>query len=245
VGSIKPELPEIEERPAGATTSVPIMRLALGDSFERLHPLLQQQYGFTSSDERCFIGEGVMEEVWRGPFFYVPFLMVGAARRVMFPEVGRDVPFTIRNYAYVDGHGRETLTWTREFRMSRARRFDETLVYSAERRCLVVYAGTHQHLAVDLYVEVGRDGELRFGTGEQRMYEMGLAFRFPMLLSGMADVVERVDDAKERFEVDVRIRNRLLGGIFGYRGWFSGGVRECRAADVPADVRPVREEARF
>jgi hypothetical protein len=220
------------------------LRLALGSAFDQLHPLLQQQYGFTSADERCFVGEGVMDQVWRGPFFYIPFLMIGAMRRVMFPEAGRNVPFTIRNFAYRDGLGRETLTWTREFRMPRTRRFDETMIYSPERGCIVVYAGTHQHLAVDLFVEPGPDGEVRFRTGGQRLYEGGIAVRIPMILSGTAIVTERVNDGKGRFEVDVAIRNRLLGGIFGYRGWFHGGVRPCPADEMPADVRPVREESR-
>jgi Domain of unknown function (DUF4166) len=223
---------------------VPLFRRVLGADFDRLHPRLRQQYGFTSADGTCFAGEGVMDEVWRGPFFYVPFLMVGATRRAMFPETGRDVPFTIRNYAYTDGLGRETLTWTREFRMPRARRFDETMVYAPERGCIVVYVGTHQHLAVELFIEAGKDGELLFRTGAQRMYEGRVAFKFPLLLSGSALVTERVNDAEERFEVDVAIRNRMLGGIFGYRGWFRGGVRACAAADVPRDVRPAREERR-
>jgi hypothetical protein len=237
----------VEGAPVAASAAaparlMPLLRRVLGSDFDRLHPLLQKQYGFTSADAACFVGEGVMDEVWRGPFFYIPFLMVGAMRRAMFPETGRDVPFTVRNYAYTDSLGRETLTWTREFRMPRARRFDETMVYSAERGCIVVYVGTHQHLAVDLFIEAGRGGELRFRTGGQRLYEGRLALRFPMLLSGAALVTERVNDEKERF--DVAINNRLLGGIFGYRGWFRGGVRPCARDDVPRDVRPVREERR-
>jgi hypothetical protein len=230
--------------PATIGPPTPLFRLALGSAFEKLHPSLQQQYGFSSADNQCFVGEGVMEEVWRGPSFYVPFLVVGAMRRVMFPEMGRNVPFTIRNYAYTDGLGRETLTWTREFMMPRVRRFDETMVYSQERGCIIVYAGTHQHLAVDLFMEVGREGELLFRTGGQRLYEGAVAIRFPMVLSGTAIVTERVNDAKGRFEVDVAIRNRLLGGIFGYRGWFQGGVRACGKDEVPRDVKPVREEQR-
>ena len=185
-----------------------------------------------------------MDEVWRGPFFYIPFLMVGAARRIMFPETGRGVPFWVRNYAYRDSHGRETLTWTREFQFKRPRRFDETMIYSAQRGCLIVYAGTHQHLAVDLFVRPGPEGELLFTTGEQRLYERGLSVRFPRLLSGSAVVVERVNDGAGQFEVDVRITNRFLGRIFGYRGSFRGAVEPCAGSEVPRDVKPVREEVR-
>ena len=37
-----------------------------------------------------------------GKYYTLPFLYFGTWRRIMFPEQGRDVPFTIANYAYRD-----------------------------------------------------------------------------------------------------------------------------------------------
>ena len=68
----------------------------------------------------------------------------------MFPEQGEDVPFTIENYAYRDSFGRETVTWLRTFNMRKVRRFDAYMLYSQQRRKIVDYLGTHQHLAVDI-----------------------------------------------------------------------------------------------
>ena len=87
-----------------------IFRRALGADFDRLHPEIQRRFGFSSADGVASIGEGVMEELWRGPAFTVPFLVLGTWRRIMFPDRGHDVPFRIENYAYVDGFGRETVT---------------------------------------------------------------------------------------------------------------------------------------
>ena len=56
-----------------------------------------------------------MEEVWHGAIYTLPFLYVGAWRSIMFPEQGRDIPFSIRNFAYRDSLGRETVTWIRTF----------------------------------------------------------------------------------------------------------------------------------
>lgn len=219
----------------------PLIRRMLGDDLDRAHPRLCEQYSFTSDDRKAFIGEGVMEEVWRGRFYTVPFLHIGATRRVMFPDTGRDVPVTIANYAYVDRFGRETLTWTRNYLFDRPRRFDETLIFSESRDRLVLHAGTHQHLAVDMEVWV-EDGALRFRSGRQRLYEGFVGIHFPMLFSGIADVTERYNDELDRFEVDVRVENRIWGPIFGYRGWFKGAIVPCDA--IPDDVRPVREERR-
>lgn len=48
------------------------------------------------------IGTGVMEEIWHGEAYTLPFLYLGSWRSIMFPETGRDIPFQIVNYAYVD-----------------------------------------------------------------------------------------------------------------------------------------------
>lgn len=185
-----------------------------------------------------------MEEIWRGPYLMVPFLWLGSKRSVMFTETGRDVPFTVENYAYRDRFGRETLTWIRTFDFERQRRFDETLIYSEARGCAVVYAGTHQHLAVELHFSVGPGGALRLRTGKQRLYEWRVGIRFPQLLSGTAIVEERYNEERGRFEVDVDIRNRVWGRIFGYRGWFELEERRCSSSEIPAGVRPQREEFR-
>lgn len=77
--------------------------------------MIQRRFGFSSGDGTASIGRGVMEEVWRGLPYTLPFLYVGTWRRIMFPETGRDIPFTIENYAFVDEFGRETVTWIRTF----------------------------------------------------------------------------------------------------------------------------------
>jgi hypothetical protein len=222
-----------------------IYRRALGDDFDRLHPRMRWRFGFSSIDETCQVGTGVMEEVWRGPWWTLPFLLLGSTRRVLFPSRGRDVPFTVSNYAYVDRFGRETVTWSRRFHLpGRTRAFDATMIHSKERDLIIDYLGTHQHLAVDIHCSVDADGAMCIRTAEQRLYEGRLAFRFPLLFSGEADVREWWDEDAQRFRIEVRVTNRLLGPLFGYRGSFTVEERVCLADDIPADVLPVREEIR-
>jgi hypothetical protein len=84
-----------------------IYQQALGPEFDRLHPKLQWRFGFSSANRVCHIGTGVMDEVWRGRAFTLPFLLLGSTRRVLFPSRGQMVSFTISNYAYVDSFGRD------------------------------------------------------------------------------------------------------------------------------------------
>ena len=221
-----------------------IYERALGADFRRLHPKIQERFGFSSRDGVAAIGRGVMEEIRRPPSLTWPFLMLGLQRHIMFPEHGRDVPFRIENYAYVDNFGRETVTWNRRFEFEQTRCFDAQMVYSEERGRIVDYLGTHQHLAVDLDVRVTADGGIGFRSGEQRFYEGFVGFRFPGAFTGFADVVERWDDEAGLYRIAVEVRNPVIGTIFGYRGRFECGWIDA-PAELPVGVRPQREEARI
>lgn len=219
-----------------------IYQQALGAEFSKLHPKMQERFGFDSEDGVAWIGVGSMDCIWRGRFFTLPFLLLGSWRRILFPETGTNVPFTVRNYAYVDSFGRETVTWIRTFKMRQVRRFDAYMVYSAERGCILDYFGTHCHLVAELHASVDERGGLRLRSGAQHIYEHFIGLPFPLAFSGVADVVEWYDEATDRFHIEVDIHNRIWGPLFGYRGTFT--AQRVETEQVPANVLPVREESR-
>lgn len=222
-----------------------IYQQALGTEFNRLHPEIQKRFGFSSDEGIASVGRGVMDRVWRGRAYTLPFLIVGSWRRIMFPDRGCNIPFSIENYAYRDRFGRETVTWIRTFELpKRTRRFDATMIFSHQRGGIVDYLGTHQHLAVDIDLRVDDEGGLCLHSGAQRFYEGPVAFSFPMAFSGYASVREWFDDATGRFRISVAVRNRIWGPLFGYSGSFEVEQVLCSAADVPARVKPLREERR-
>lgn len=221
-----------------------IYEQAMGSDFARLHPEIQRRFGFSSRDNIASIGTGVMEEIWHGPLYTLPFLYIGSWRRIMFPETGRNVPFQIQNYAYVDPLGRETVTWIRTFRNKRTRRFDAYMIFSEERSCIIDYLGTHQHLAVDIELSVDPTGGLRLRAGAQRFYEGPIGFSFPMLFSGVADVCEWYDDREKKFRIEVNVTNEAWGRLFGYKGSFQVEWRSIHPAEIPADILPHRTESR-
>jgi hypothetical protein len=221
-----------------------IYQQALGADFTRLHPQIQRRFGFNSGDAVAAIGTGIMDDLWHGPAYTLPFLYVGAWRRIMFPEQGRNIPFTIENYAYRDRYGRETVTWIRTFATRRRRRFDAYMIYAESRGRIVDYLGTHQHLAVDLELSVDQRGGMLIRSGEQRFYEGPVAFTFPLLFSGVATVCEWYDDAASRFRIEVDVHNRRWGPLFGYRGSFDVEWRPAPPGSTPQAILPVREERR-
>ncbi len=220
-----------------------IYERVLGSDFARLHPEIQRRFGFSSADRIAAIGTGVMEELWHGPPYTLPFLYIGSWRHVMFPESGRNVPFQIENYSYVDSLGRETVTWIRTFHTKRARRFDAYMIYSEQRQCVVDYLGTHQHLAVDIDLKVAPNGGLSLRSGAQRFYEGPAGFTFPLLFSGVADVCEWYDEKDQCFRIEVVVRNRTWGPLFGYKGHFQVEWRPVTSG-VPDTLLPRRTERR-
>src|SRR5207244_13583034 len=124
----------LPEKKAGRNLMSSIYQKVLGSDFKRLHPKIQERFGFSSGDGVACIGRGVMDEIWHGRFYTLPFLYIGSWRRIMFPERGQNVPFTIGNYAFVDKFGRETITWIREFKIKKPRRFDAYMIYSEQRK---------------------------------------------------------------------------------------------------------------
>lgn len=221
-----------------------IYEQALGDKFQLLHPRIQERFGFNSKDRKASIGAGVMERVWRGKFFTLPFLYLGSWRRIMFPERGTTVPFTVRNYAYLDPYGRETVTWIRNFATHHPRRFDAYMIYSEERGCIVDYLGTHQHLAVDIHLSVDDRGGLRLRSGAQRFYEGPIGFSFPPVFSGIATVCEWFDDQDQHFHIEVNVHNDVWGPLFGYIGSFTVDWVAINDGKSLADLVPVRYERR-
>lgn len=185
-----------------------------------------------------------MDRIWHGALYTLPFLYVGSWRSIMFPEQGTHVPFTIENYAYTDPLGRETVSWVRTFHTKKKRRFDAYMIYSEDRGCIVDYLGTHQHLAVDLYLSVDVNGGLRLRSGEQRFYEGPVAFPFPLSLSGIADVCEWFDDQRGCFRIEVSASNRTWGELFGYSGVFKVDWQSTTPDGIPKAILPVRLESR-
>lgn len=244
----------------------------IGADFGRLHPQMQRRFGvgvgvgaqvpaqggaapenagpggkYRGTGYAC-VGRGIMREIRTGSWWVRPFLLLGATRNIMFPESGRDVPFQIDNYPYIDGYGRETVTFVRtmEVRPGKRRRFDATMIYSETLGRVVDYLGTHQHLAVDLELTVTDRGGLRLVSGAQRFYEGWIGFTFPAFLTGRAYLDEFYDDARECYVIDLEVRHPLFGLLFGYRGEFTCEFPEVDTvrAPVPASLKPYREELR-
>jgi Domain of unknown function (DUF4166) len=99
-------------------------------------------------------------------------------------------------------------------------------------------------LAVDIDLSVDERGGLRLRSGAQRFYEGSIGFSFPMIFSGIADVGEWYEESDQQFHIQVDVKNRIWGPLFGYRGSFQVKWISLKGDEIPADVMPVRCERR-
>jgi hypothetical protein len=185
----------------------------LGADVERLHPVLRR---YVSAVPSGMVGRGTGVYAVAGSRrrLLVPVLRLLAWRRVLFPEYGRDVPFTIENRSASDGR----LRAVREFRFPGASRrmLDEMRVSDGR---IVDRLGRRGGLEVAF--------DARVEDGMLRLESRALAWRVRRLrvpLPPVAHVVVRERGAgidPPRQHVDVRVRVRGIGEVFRYAGAFS------------------------
>lgn len=215
-----------------------IYQQALGTSFDRLHPQLQKRFGITSDAGMTSISEGIMEEIWGGAFYMQPFLYFGTLKYITFPERGRNIPFSLQNYAYKDSMGRESVAWLRKFYFpKKVRRFDATMIYSADRNSVIDFLGKDRDLVTAIDMTVTNRGGIKLFSGPQTFVKKGMRVNIPMLFSGVAEAEEWYDDAEACFRIKVVANNRRFGTIFGYKGSFTTKYVHMNASEMPADVQ--------
>jgi hypothetical protein len=218
----------------------------LGSDFARLHPKVQWRFGLQSSDHLAQFGVGVMEEMTHSRLVPPPLLWAGRKRGLFPAGVGKDVPFTIANYAYVDELGRETMSFVRRFAFAgRPQGMNSVMVSSAESDAYALdYLGFSSDMVVHTRCEVDADGGLVLESEVPRFLLGPLAPKLPKPASAVTIGREWWDAAEERHRIEIEVKSPLLGQLFLYRGWFTAEERPCPPADIPADARPRSVESR-
>jgi hypothetical protein len=203
--------------------------------------MVQRRLSMTSRSGIAQLGSGVMTDIWRGPLAALPVTLLGRARRLELPGRGRDIPFDLGNYAYLDTFGRETIAFSRRFRTPGGiRRFDDTMIFSTDRACIVNYLGSHQDIAADIHCEVADSDAIRLRGGAQRIYQGPVRLPLPARVAATADVVEGFDEREGHFTIAANVGSPV-GRLFGYRGWFRVEEIPFLPSRIPPGVRPTRE----
>lgn len=197
-----------------------IYQKVLQDDFAGLHPRLRQRYSF--EEQHVFKASGTMTAITGAPKWLVPFIRHGTKRKLLFPESGTDIPFTITNTALAGPEGEPQVHWERKFFFPDTVRYFNALMSLDEKSLLVKdYLGEPPLLYSDLQFAVTDEGALKINSVRQRIIIGRIELPLPRFLHGLAEVTEMYEEKNEVFRVSVSVRNPLIGRIFAYEGVFT------------------------
>jgi hypothetical protein len=185
-----------------------VYRRVLGKTINELRPELRTYF---AGGAKVGIGSGVFEVAGCQRRILRPVLRLMAARRILFPEFARDVPFDIVNRPTEhDG-----LDGVRTFHLpGRDRPLEDTMrVIGGE---LHDFMGARRSFEIRLALTI-RDGMLTMRSTRQWLHVGPARIRLPQL----ATVTVDESWAEGRQHVDVRLRSPVLGEWFRYSGSFS------------------------
>jgi hypothetical protein len=196
----------------------------LGDRIEQLDPPLRRYFGAPGAGTEGR-GEGVYEVAGSRHRWLRPALAWLAWRRVLFPEYGQDIPFTIVNTTNPDG----TLSARREFRFPRRTRV-MTDTMSVVDGTLHDRLGRRGGLEVEFALDVVNGG-LHMTSRRQWLHLGPMRLRMPGLVR-----VRLAETARGSTQhVNVRMTAPVLGEVFRYAGSFG---YEVSSSDPPTGPRP-------
>ncbi|MDQ0418860.1 hypothetical protein J2Z48_003065 [Croceifilum oryzae] len=196
-----------------------IYRQMLGEeAFQSLHPMLQKRYEISKGS---LYASGMMKEIKTGKWWLVPLFRFGTRCKLMFPEQGNDIPFTLANVCRVGRNGEQQIHWERIFYFHKKRRYFNALMsFDSDRKIVKDYLGEPSILYSDLLFRVGMNGDLYIQSDRQRLVCGKWEIPLPKWLQGIANVREAYIEEKDAFSIQVEVRNPLVGVIFAYEGEF-------------------------
>ncbi|MFS0691041.1 DUF4166 domain-containing protein [Sporosarcina sp. 179-K 8C2 HS] len=196
-----------------------IYKKVLGEDFDRLQPMLQKRYDLP--DGTTFEATGTMKEIKGGPRWLYPLFRLGVNWKLLFPERGNNIPFSITNTSRLGTNGESQIHWERIFHFGSTKRYFNALMSLDETRLVIKdYLGEPPLVYSDLAFDVSNDGSLTIQSLNQRLVLGKIEVPLPKLLQGLATVTERYDEVDAVYRISVTVRNPLIGHVFSYEGEF-------------------------
>ena len=201
-----------------------IYETLLAEDFSRLHPKLQERYRLPLDTE--FFAVGKMQQITAAPKLLRPMYHLFTKNHFLFPESGKQIPFTISNRSYISDNQESSVYWERTFYFKEVtRKFNATMTIDTKRRIVKDYLGDPAIFYSDLQFDVTQDGCLLIRSTEQRVVIGACEFNLPRALTGRVVVLEGYDAEEDVYTIHVSIYNDLLGRMMAYAGTFTPSSR--------------------
>lgn len=194
--------------------TTPVIAQALGEEWQKLHPLVRRHYGIAPGSTSRVVMEGQMREVHYSRRA-APLIHAARLFGALVSERATAIPVTVINSTNPDD---PAMHWHRTFRYpdGRERTFESRMVYAGGNEIIeYVRFGLGIRMAMSVM-----EGALLF---ESRGFHWGSPhIGLPihdLLLLGRSRIVERAI-SDQQFEIEFDTRHPLYGKSFGYNGTF-------------------------
>jgi hypothetical protein len=183
-----------------------------------------------------------MDKIWNGNKIAVFVLKLLSKSNILFPRTGENIEYEIHNYPYIDSFNREVHSMNRIFYFpDEQQRFDGTATYSESKKHIVEYLGLDHRMVFEMALSA-ENGAIRFKSGRQFLFILGLKIPVPKLVRGNIDLIEWYDDEQQKFYLDLKVNSVLFGPLFGFTGWFDADYIDFTGKTIPDKFKPTREE---
>lgn len=217
----------------------------MGEDYSKLHPEIQKRFDFSTDNNIAFVGKGIMENIWNGNRFAVKLLKILSKTNILFPRTGTNIPYEIHNYPYKDEFKREAHSMNRVFFFpDEEQRFDGTALYSEKKNHIVEYLGLDHRMVFEMALSAEKDGAIKFNSKRQFAFLLGMKIPVPSFIRGDIELLEWFDDEQNRFYLDLKVKSKLVGPLFGFTGWFDGEYLDFTGQQLPEKFKPTRVERR-
>jgi hypothetical protein len=217
----------------------------MGADYEKLHPEIQKRFDFSTDNNIAIVGKGIMENMWNGNKAAVFVLKLLSKRNILFPKAGKNIAYEIHNYPYRDQQNREVHSLNRIFFFpGEEQRFDGTALFSEKKNHIVEYLGLDHSMVFDMALSAEPGGVIKFTSGKQWAFIAGMKIPVPAFVRADIVLFEWYDDVQQRFYLDLSVRSKLLGPLFGFTGWFHVEYMDFTGKQIPKKFKPVRFEGR-
>lgn len=201
-----------------------IYETLLGENFLKLHPKLQERYRLPLNEEFC--ATGIMHVIESGPKLIRPMYKLFTRNHFLFPESGKNIPFTISNRSYLNENQQGEIYWERAFYFPDViRKFNATMTVDLESKVVKDYLGDPAIFYSDLQFDVTEEGFLLIRSGKQRAVLGKGEISLPRALTGRVTVTEGYDEKLNVYTIHVSIFNDFIGRMMQYAGTFSPSAR--------------------
>jgi len=197
-------------------TSEPVIKLALGEDWYQLDPVVRRHYDLTPGNEAVMTLQGMMYEVDHS-FIAKLFLIPGRFFGALVPYKGKKIQTTVRNWTISENS--KAMFWCRTFSFpgDRIYRFYSRMEYVGGNE-IIEYVRYGLGIRMKLSV---KDGCLVYKSSVYQWDLWGQNTSFPTwLILGAGEIVESGRTENE-FEMNFKMKHPLFGKTFSYSGVFS------------------------